>query len=248
MESDDPTQYLGETEYINFSNPKVSNETRRLTEGQATSRDKALSIFTFVRDHIKFGWTLMYSRMTASDVLEAKIGYANTKSTLFVAMLRCAGIPARQVFVNITSDIFYGIGGTEVPYLDHSYSEIYLNCRWVKVDAYIIDSQLYGYAKELLVDSNRTLGFGIHLHGSNDWDGEEDSFCQFVNNGAVLEFTSHHWGPHRDTLTFYQEHPEAHNNFDLFFPLNYVTYMYFWGPNNKVAALREGKLQLPLNN
>ena len=39
--------------------------------------------------------------MRASEVLRAKVGYCNTKATLFIALLRAAGVPARQHFVDL---------------------------------------------------------------------------------------------------------------------------------------------------
>jgi hypothetical protein len=239
MSEMDEFLYLEETDAIDLSHLSIVETASRLTIGLTSSREKAVSIFRFVRDEIKFGWTLMYSKMKASDVLAAKVGFANTKSTLFIALLRSAGIPARQVFVDISSDIYLGFGLGETPYHDHSYTEVYLHKRWIKVDAYIIDSALYNKAWRALDADERKVGYGVHISGTNEWDGRSDAFCQFVDNGTVLGLTQRSWGIHKDTFTFYEENKDAHNNFALFFPLNYVTWLYYSGPNSKVAALRD---------
>jgi hypothetical protein len=233
-----PSYYLNGTYYINFSDG-VQEKAQHLTGHLSTLKDKAVALFKFVRDEIKFGFTVKYYQATASDTLQEGIGYAQNKSTLFVAFLRSIGIPSRIVFCDLTSAIFTGIGFQDHPYVDHTYVEVYLSNRWWKVDGYVLDAPLYKNAREMLEESGETIGYGVHLHGSNEWTGEEDCLSMFVNNGSVLDFSAHAWGTHLDTVTFYNEHKEANNNFDLFFPINYITYVFFWAAvNRRIEAIR----------
>lgn len=229
--------FLEATELININHPLVLQTSYNLTYQLSTDHEKVLSIYNFVKDEILFGWTANFSAMKASDVIKSKIGFSNTKSTLFVALLRAINIPARQVFVDITCDIFYGFGISS-DFVDHSYCEIYLQNSWIQIDSYNIDKNLYIGAKKRLERENLKVGYGIHANGTNDWNGKDNSFVQFLNDGFVQHFTSTYWGVQTDTLSFYTENDGTNNNYDLFFPLNLMNTLFFWNSNSAVCKIR----------
>ena len=53
-EPDHNESYLVETDYINFSH-EIKVKATVLTQGLEKAKDKAISIFKFIRDDIKFG-------------------------------------------------------------------------------------------------------------------------------------------------------------------------------------------------
>lgn len=177
-----------------------------ITSGIADDRAKAVAIHDWVRDNIRFGWTKQFWADSATDVLASGKGFCNTKSTLFVALLRNVGIPARQHFVTIHSDSLYGLVKTGSEYLDHAYTEV-----WLKTDSYVIDSKLFRNAQARLGTENRLIGYGTIQGGQNIWAGRTDSFAQFVNDGRVDYLTTRDYGVFDDVETFYRTAPGTIN-------------------------------------
>lgn len=238
----DDSDFLGETELIDTSHPSLIAICNALTSHLISDRDKACSIYNFVRDNVKFGWCSNFSAMKASEVLEARLGYGITKSTLFVAMLRIARIPARIIFIDLNSSIFSGLGFTDGTYVDHSYSEVYLDGRWVKLDGYTVDRELFVRAQERLTRENLKVGYAVHQHGHIEWDGDSDCFVQYVEDSYFPNISSISWGYHPDASMFYRTVPNAHNNFDIFFPLTALFFLYFYFPNLRADSLRRNEL------
>ena len=156
--SDNPADWIGRTPHINSDHPQVRAKAAALTNGRGTDRQKARAIFEFVRDEVKFGFTRGFWDNTASDVLASRTGYCNTKSTLFVALLRAVDIPARQVFVDIDRSVLHGILDPGTPYVDHSYVEVLLDGAWIATDAYIVDKALFTPAQARAESEGRLLG------------------------------------------------------------------------------------------
>lgn len=191
--------------YIEADHPRIRALVAAITADLVETREKAVRIHDFVRDEVDFGWTSSFYRMPATDVLESGVGYCNTKATLFIAMLRAAGIPARQRFVDISSEVLRGFLTRGNPYLDHSYTEVYLDGRWLGVDSYVVDLPLFRNSQRLLAQSGMKLGYGIHTNGVPTWDGRSDSFIQFVNDGSVPSLTTRDHGVFADVEEFYRE-------------------------------------------
>lgn len=166
--NDAPDQWLDETPYINFGHRLVSETALSIAKDKSNPMDKAHAIFRFVRDEIAFGFARGFWDNSASAVLKSRVGYCNTKSTLFVALLRASGIPARQVFVDIHASVLDGIIDPGTPYVDHSYVEVWLNGSWVANDAYIVDRALFEPAQTKVKSERRLMGYGVHQTGSND--------------------------------------------------------------------------------
>jgi hypothetical protein len=239
--SQDIETYLQETSYVDISNTIVSDVAKRLTDHLTNEREKACAIFGYVRDEIKYGWTYQFSAMKASDVIISGCGYSVTKSTLFVALLRCAKIPARQIFVDISIEILHGLGFPGDSYLDHSYVEVFVDGNWLKTDAYNIDrEQLVNYKHRLPIENIKNVK-GVHANCTIELDGTGDAFCQFVDDNLFGALSATTFGFYRDALDFYQTAPKTHNNFDIFFPLTAVFYVTFYIANSRVGQLRLDK-------
>ena len=100
----DMERYLGCSETIDCDRESIKAKARELTEGLLTEREKAIALFYFVRDSIKFnpyspGELLEYNK--ASVVLERGYGFCYQKAIVLAAMSRAAGIPARLGFADI---------------------------------------------------------------------------------------------------------------------------------------------------
>jgi Transglutaminase-like superfamily len=188
---------------IDSTATSIVETTNRVVAGAQSDRERAVRIHDFVRDEIKFGWSTGFYDQRASEVLAAKIGYCNTKSTLFVAMLRAAGIDARQHFVNIDAAIILDFLNPGTSYVDHSYTAVRIDGRWLKVDSYVVDRPLANAARTRLQREGKILGYGAHRNGTSDWDGTTDAFSQFVNDGAHPKLTTKDFGVYDDVHAFY---------------------------------------------
>lgn len=201
--SDEARAWLGETPHINWSQKLVTHTSTSLTSGLGAPRDKALAIFAHVRDKIDFGFATGFWDNRASDVLKVGRGYCNTKSTAFVALLRAAGIPARQVFVDIHASVLHGILDPGTAYVDHSYTEVFLNDTWVATDAYIVDRALFRPARKRATREDRLMGYSVHSTGTDEWDARSSSFSQF-NMADPRPMSTTHWGVYADVADFYR--------------------------------------------
>jgi hypothetical protein len=172
--------------------PAIRELARGLTEGRLERRDQLESLFYFVRDDIRFGFPPKWDEVRASETLEHRMGYCTTKATLFLALCKAAGIPARVHTGLISLEIMHGIfpafafralpdrGG-------HSWLEVELDDAWRPMDAYINDRRFYEGALERLQASGRTTGFSLsRAKGPTSCEfnfGEKG----FVQMGAVVD-------------------------------------------------------------
>jgi Transglutaminase-like superfamily len=230
--------YLQPTMMIDSNHPAVHERAALLTTGITSARARAVRLHDAVRDDILFGFSPDFYQQKASDVLRSGMGYCNTKATLFVALLRAAGIPARQVFVDIHADILRGIINPQTPYVDHSYTEVFLGERWVKTDSYIVDQRLFHAALRQLITEKHLLGYGIHAHGRTTWDGYTDSFSQFVQDHAVTALASRNFGIYPDVDAFYEQADRPWNRQTVLSNLFYRVMAK--AANRKLARLRSG--------
>ncbi len=171
---------------------------------------RAVAIHDWVRDQIAFGFSSDFWRQTADEVLKSRVGYCNTKSTLFVTMLRATGIPARQVFVSIRGDILRGIVDAG-SYVDHSYTELFLEGRWIRTDSYIVDQPLFDAASRQLALEKQSIGYGIVLDGTTHFNGSQDSFSQFKNDGTLPALSDANYGVFEDVGDFYRRGENVRN-------------------------------------
>jgi transglutaminase-like putative cysteine protease len=193
-------QWLMPTRYIDCDHHAIKTLSLKLSEGLNSDQQKSIRIFQYVRDEIYFGFTSAFYAQKASDVLQSKIGYCNTKATLLIALLRAAGIPARQIFVSIDSNILDGIVDTGTSALDHSYTEVFLEGNWLATDAYVVDTRLAKSAKARLRRERKSFGYGMHVNGTSDWNAALPSFSQYIDDARV----SPRFGQFTDVDDFYQ--------------------------------------------
>lgn len=92
--------------------------------------------------------------------------------------------------------------------MDHCFTEVFLNNKWIKTDSYCIDTLLFIQATQLLKEADREYGFGIHRDSVITWDGKNDAFCQYVPN-ASHGFKRKDFGIYQDINDFYDREKEA---------------------------------------
>lgn len=122
-ESDNLSDYLQETEIIDFSNPEIIAVSKRLnaeTIDKSGQTELMKRIYEFVRDEISHSADIGGQIVTlkASDVLKEKQGICFAKSHLLAALYRLNGIPAGFCYQKLILDdetapvlIFHGLCG-----------------------------------------------------------------------------------------------------------------------------------------
>ena len=161
-------EFLCPTQMCDSNNPFIITKALNLTEGATTNKEKAMRIFYFVRDKIKYQINPYFS--TASRTLNYRHGFCVSKSNLQIALLRALNIPARYHVVNLQSSclnpFFPNWIVKNFPEIidHHSICECFLNNTWVACDS--------TFDKDL-IDGAKIKGIlSQDVFSEIDWDGE----------------------------------------------------------------------------
>ncbi|MFG6147412.1 transglutaminase-like domain-containing protein [Halobacillus sp. B23F22_1] len=133
-ESRNITDYLEETEVVNYSHPSIKDIATVLFNNEQTEIEKVKVAFEFVRDEVSHSWDIQGTRVTctAAEVLKHKEGICYAKSNLLAALLRGEGIPTgfcyQRLMIFDTPDKGYSL---------HTLNGVFLSSynRWVRIDA-----------------------------------------------------------------------------------------------------------------
>jgi len=151
---------------VDYDNVMVREIAERLTTDADTPRDKLKRLFYYVRDEIRFGYPVGGDLVSASSTITLGKGQCNTKSTLFLALCKVVGIPARIHFALINKEIqrglFTGIGYKLMPpLLSHSWIEVEIEGEWRRIDSYINDKDYYLAARAELEKKHWDTGYSV---------------------------------------------------------------------------------------
>ncbi len=138
-------EYLQSTETIDSNNPAVIAKAAQLAEGEDDLFKVAFNLASWVEENIKYdlNTVTVSASQKASWVLENKEGVCDEMSSLFVAMARSLGIPARFVSgISYTnSQDVVNVAGSN--WAGHGWAELYFPGRgWVSFD---VTFNQYGY-------------------------------------------------------------------------------------------------------
>ena len=202
-----PSHWLGSTRLLDLNDPKLRIQAMSLTQLSDTDTQKVIAIHEFIKA-MRFGCVAGFDHVPAAGVLRSGYGDCHTKGTLFVALLRCVGLPARLRFVSLSSAFLYGIITPPQNIVIHAIGEVYLDGRWIQTDTYVTDSELENSAEKLLLDQGRRVGYGIHLDGARQWDAYNDAHGQSAASDKA-SLPVHDWGVAHDPEQFYAsaDHP-----------------------------------------
>ena len=136
-------QYLQETRMLDYSNKSIQILIEKRGWKNLNEYERLKSIYNYVRDEILFGYNVDDS-IPASKVLADGYGQCNTKSTLFMALLRSCGIPCRVHGFTIDKKLQEG-AMTGFVYRNapknvfHSWVEVFFEGKWYELEAFILD-------------------------------------------------------------------------------------------------------------
>jgi transglutaminase-like putative cysteine protease len=128
--------FLAPGEYVDSHHPSVHTRATRLAAPDAPPGAVAVAAFDFVRDlPYEADDFDVLDTYRASHVLEVGHGYCVSKASLFVALLRARGVPARLRFADVRNHLASGrlrrAMGTDL-FAWHGYGEVFLGDRWVQ--------------------------------------------------------------------------------------------------------------------
>ncbi len=175
-----------------YDHPSVRSKATELTARETTVRGMLEKLFYYVRDDIEFGFTAGGDIVRASETIGLGIGQCNNKGTLFLALCRAVGIPARIHFSLIRKDIQAGLF-TGVfyrllpPLLSHSWIEVEVDKKWIRIDSYINDETFYLAGKNALKEKGWKTGYSISCAAGESSAGFNLDTEKFVQMDAVME-------------------------------------------------------------
>ena len=173
-DQDDPRRWLGSSPLLDLEDPKLRLRARSLTQLCKSDREKALAVYGFVK-RIVFAKPFKMRLHTAREVVEANRGDAPDKATVFVALLRLAGVPARIRYITLRGEILRGLT-TGMSHAARPVIEAWVQGRWARTDTYIFDAGYMAAARQRLKEQGWEWGYGIHVAGHTLWDGAHDAF------------------------------------------------------------------------
>ena len=130
----DLSEYLKETNCIDFSNLLIAQKVDALKSASSDKLDYIERAYKFVRDEIPHSWDakLPVVSKKASDVLKNKTGICWTKSCLLAALLRANKIPSGISYQYLTRADDASDG-----YIIHALNTVYIDSlqKWIRLDA-----------------------------------------------------------------------------------------------------------------
>jgi hypothetical protein len=134
----EPSRYLTSGQLIDSAAPTVIEFARDVAAGGRDDRERVLLLYPKIRDGIVYDPYLDFfdaSVYRASSVLAAGRSFCVGKAALLSACARAIGVPARVGYADVrnhlTSPRLQAMFQTDL-FVWHSYSELYLDGRWVK--------------------------------------------------------------------------------------------------------------------
>jgi Transglutaminase-like superfamily len=209
LDNDLPGSWTGSTRLLDLDDPKLRIQALRITQLASSHAQKAVLLHDFIKS-MPFGCVAGFDHVPAGAVLRAGRGDCHTKGTLFVAMLRSAGVPARLRFVTLSSAFLKGIIDVPQGSITHAIAEVYLDGRWLQTDTYVTDAPFEACAISLLKQQGARLGYGVHVRGKQFWNGRQAAHGQYADSDPS-SLPMRDWGVAHDPEHFYS----SKNNLEL---------------------------------
>src|ERR1700753_2173004 len=130
--------YLSPAEYVDSDHDAIREKAKKTTNGVSDSVEQARRLYQAVRDEIRYDPYIDYTdpeTYRASSVLAAGHGYCVGKASVYVALCRAVGIPARLGLADVknhlaTPRLLEAVGTDLFAY--HGYVEIMPRKSWFK--------------------------------------------------------------------------------------------------------------------
>jgi len=199
---------LKPTFFMDWKHPSILQKAKELTDGIEDDINKAIKLFYFVRDGIRYSVKdsrKSYNKEEWKPSLTLEKGYAFCipKAILLASLARAVGIPSRLHFGDIvnhmTSDRLRKNMGSNL-FIFHGFVELFLNGKWVEANC--------AFDKELCIRKNFPWvdfdGVKDGLFASTNNDGEP--FVEYIKDRGVYNDA-----PHQEIMeTWAMEYPNRY--------------------------------------
>jgi hypothetical protein len=179
--------YLQPTEFLDFNKKLVLNKAIEVTQDLKSEKEKAIALFYWVRDEIKYNMSAFYmikSNFKASVTLRRGYGFCVSKAVLLSSFARAIGIPARVHLADIRNNKVpqetIDLLGTNIFYF-HGYSELFIDKTWVKATP-VFDKITASKACFLPLVEFDGLNNGI----LSKYDSYGNLFIEYLNDRGVF--------------------------------------------------------------
>ena len=185
-------EYLAPTKLLNYDDHSIIELIEKKNWRQLPEEERIRRIYQFVKDDILFGYN-EGDEIPASKVLKDGYGQCNTKTVLFMALLRAVGIPTR--FHGFTIDkilqkgaidgIIYKLTPKE---LIHSWAEVYYQDAWLDMEGFILDNAYLSSIQEKFKDCKGSFcGYAIATEDIEnpqvEWAGKDT----YIQKDAIIK-------------------------------------------------------------
>jgi transglutaminase-like putative cysteine protease len=228
-------QYLRPTPLLDFNHPSINQLFMQRDWLALPSAERIARIYDFVQNEIAFGYNEA-DDLPASRILLDGLGQCNTKGTLFMALLRKAGIACRFHGFTIDKELQKGAISGLAYYLAprsiiHSWVEIWHEGSWVNIEGFILDKAYLNSVQNRFTQSGpRFCGYGIATTSlaqpEVNWTGKST----YIQKEGI----NHDFGLFDSPDDFYARHGSNLTGLKRFFFLRHFRHKM----NRRVASIR----------
>jgi len=200
---------LKPTYFMDWKHPTILEKAKELTDGIEDDLEKAIKLFYFVRDGIRYSVkdsikSYDKAEWKSSLTLEKEYGFCIPKAILLASLARAVGIPSKLHFVDIVNHMISENLKTRMGsnvFIFHGFVELFLNGRWVEANC--------AFDKELCIRKNFPWvdfdGVKDGLFASTNKDGEP--FVEYLKDRGVYNDA-----PHQEVMeTWAKEYPDRYD-------------------------------------
>jgi hypothetical protein len=174
-------QYLRQTPILDYNSKEIKELIDKLLVDIKDTEGKTEKIYYFVKDEIKFGYNES-DDIPASKILKDGYGQCNTKTSLFMALVRAVEIPCRAHFFKINKRVQKGVFPSHIynrhlkEEIIHSWPEVYLKDKWIVLEGVILDKDYLWQIKNRFNTEKGFEGYGVSVkdlsNSSSEWTGD----------------------------------------------------------------------------
>jgi hypothetical protein len=169
-----PDAWRTSSPLVDLTDGKLRRLVRTLTASCTGERERAVAIFNHVR-RMPLVAERKWRLRTARQVLDRGQGDAVDKATLFLALLRIGGLPARMLFAPEHDGVRRGLPVDLSP-MRRPLVEIWISGRWLRTDTFVFDTAYLTAAHHRLRSKREEYGYGVCAAGSAGWDGSRNAY------------------------------------------------------------------------
>src|SRR3569833_765610 len=126
---------MGSSKLIDLHDTRLRLKAKSLKHLSRSDREKVLAIYSAVK-RVPFAKPMKLRLRTAYEALRVQHADAEDTATLFVALLRAAGYPARVCYIELHGDILRGLT-TAIASAGRPVVQVWLDDKWRSTDTYI---------------------------------------------------------------------------------------------------------------